>query len=327
MTENSKTASPVHPGRPAATLAKLNAVAELQRIIEYSRGSVGVSALHVETGERLGLHEDCRFPLESTIKIAIAMKVLALVDAGELALSDWIEVQSSEMNSGGPLGEEFLHDGVALSVMNLLEPMITRSCNTSTDVMFRVAGGAEAVADYVETVLGIEGFESRYTMRHALCVLHDIAELPFDVSERDALRNASFDVIDARNRMHGEKTDYRNDLRDQCTPYTMIELLNALWSGKGITRASRDLLLDIMSRTTTSPERVKGRLPQGVPFANKTGSGLGAAADVGFLTLPDGRGTVALAVYVKDSPENMAYRNSIIADVARLAYDYFVLIS
>ena len=104
----------------------------------------------------------------------------------------------------------------------------------------------------------------------------------------------------------------------------MHSLLERVWKGKLLKPEPRKLLLGVMSRTSTGTNRVRARLPQGVPFASKSGS---AAVDVGFLTLPENRGTVALGAFVMASPLTMPEREAVMADIGRLLCDYFVLAS
>ncbi|MFT3816784.1 MAG: serine hydrolase [Rubrivivax sp.] len=300
-----------------------SAQAELRRIGAYVKGAVGVAAQHMESGQMLSVDHLDRYPLASSVKMAIALRLLDLMDRGEVRLDQMVDVGHAEMNSYGPIGDEFFYPGVALSVMNLLEPMITRSCNTATDVLFRVCGGAPAVQAHLRRI-GIDDFEVTRTMREALCVLHEIPLPPPDVSERDIMRHQPFEVLDARNRTNAE---FHHEQRDHATPAAMLMLLRKLWQADGVSAEARRVLLDVMSRTSTSVDRVQARLPRGVPFASKGGSGAGTAVDVGYLTLPEGRGTVALAIFIKGSPLDMASRNRTIADLARLVYDWFVLVA
>lgn len=297
--------------------------AEILRIAAYSRGEVGVAVRHMESGRAFTVNDDRTYPLASSVKMATALAIFDMVDRGELSLSQMVDVEMREMNPFGPggLGDQFFHPGVSLSVYNHLEGMITRSCNTSTDVLFRVAGGTKAVAAYLKR-LGIEDFECTRTMREALCVLHELPLPPDDVSVVEHLRGQPREVLDARNRPNAA---FHHDRRDHARPSAMLELLRRLWEADGVSEATRRTLVEIMSRTVTAVDRVEARLPCGIPFASKGGSGAGTAVDVGYLTLPEGRGTLALAVFIKASPLDMAARNRIIADIARLVADYFII--
>ena len=298
-----------------------NTEAEIARIAAYAQGEVGVVARHLGNGLELAVAVDDHYPPASAVKMPLAAKLLDMVDRGDIKLSDMIEVRESEMNPAGPLGDEFPHAGIALSVANLLEITITRSCNTATDVLFRVVGGPAKVTEYLKRV-GIDDFSVQRTMRVALGVLHEIPLPPDNVSMRDFLRTQSHEVLDARNRTHA---NYQHDQRDLAKPTAMLELLTRIWNGELLKPATRQLLLEIMSRTKTGDNRFRARLPQGVPFASKSGSGAGTAVDVGYVTLPLNRGTVAAGVFVKCSPLTMAEREAVVADIGRLVYDYYMI--
>lgn len=314
-----------HDNTALTALLEENARAELARISATTRGSVGIAARHMQTGRHIGQKEDERHTLASTVKMGLALAICDMAERGEISLSDLIEVRDAEMTSSGPLGGEFVHPGVALSVRNLLEITITHSCNTATDVLFRVAGGTGAVARYLDR-LGIKGFEVARTMRQALCVLHELPLPSPDVSIRDLLRDQPPEVMNARERTHGPDADYHHDQRDHTTPRAMLELLRRLYQTDGVTQVTRDLLLPMMERCRHH-SRLRARLPLDIIAGNKGGSGAGTAADVGYVTLPEGRGTYAAAVHIMGSPLTMAERERALADISRLLYDYFLLIT
>ncbi|MBE7416795.1 MAG: serine hydrolase [Ideonella sp.] len=297
------------------------AEAELTRLGAYSKGDVGIVATHLKSSESLSVADSALYPPCSAVKMPLALALLDKVDRGELKLDQLVEVRQEEMNPVG-IGDDYPHGGVVLSLANLLEATITRSCNTATDVLFRLVGGPPAVMAYLERV-GLREFQIQRTMRVALAVLHELP-LPADhVSMRDYLRSLPFEVLDARNRTNA---DFHHDQRDMCTPRGMQSLLVRLWNDELLKPATRNLLVDIMGRTVTGANRLQGRLPQGVPFASKSGSGAGSAVDVGFLTLPDGKGTVAISAFVAASPLTMAEREAVLADVGRFICDYFMLV-
>ncbi|HWD98544.1 MAG TPA: serine hydrolase, partial [Bryobacteraceae bacterium] len=84
-------------------------------------------------------------------------------------------------------------------------------------------------------------------------------------------------------------------------------------------------LLDIMERCQTGKSRIKGMLPEGTDVAHKTGSLGGVVNDVGVITLPNGLGHVAIAVFVKGFTKKEEDAARTIAEISRTIYDYFVL--
>ncbi len=307
-----------------ATL-RANAEAEIARIAGYAQGAVGVAALHLESGRGLAHNDAEAFPMASTVKVPIAVTILDMVDRGVLALDTLVSVEPAEMNPSGPIGEEYRHPGVSLSVYNLLEPMITRSDNTATDVMFRAAGGPAAVQNHMRA-LGILDIRIDRNVRNLLLVLYGVDDPGPNVALIERLRGASAEEWAAmRTRAHSPNPAYFDDPRDQATPRSMLEVLRRIAQADGVSVAAREVLLGIMGRTSTGVRRIAGRLPQGVTVADKTGSAAGTTNDVGIVTLPDGRGRVALVVYVKASALEPAEREDLIADISRTVFDYFVL--
>ena len=108
----------------------------------------------------------------------------------------------------------------------------------------------------------------------------------------------------------------------------MVRFLADLHRGRLLSERNTSILLDIMSRT--AGERLCLFLPPGTKVQHKTGSLFGANGmsinDVGFVTLPDGA-TLAIAVYIGDSPESVSHatRDRTIGHITRAVYDYFQL--
>lgn len=117
---------------------------------------------------------------------------------------------------------------------------------------------------------------------------------------------------------------YLTDPRDTASPEGMVSFLTALASYRVLSRTSTDVLLAVMTSTTTGPDRLKAGLPLGWQIAHKTGTGrawrgmTSDTNDVGIITAPDG-GRVAIAVFVAASTQSNDQRAGVIAAAARAA--------
>ena len=238
------------------------------------------------------LAADERFPMQSVFKLPLAMTVLDAVDRGALRLDQPVRVTPADFVSErqhSPIRDDN-PEGVTLPLADLLQAAASGSDGTAADLLLGLVGGPSAVTAYVRS-LGVDG-------------------LIVAVTEKDMGQDP--------------EAQYRN----WATPVGAAAVLRALDEGRGLSSESRRHLLRLLTETSTGPNRIRGRLPEGTPVAHKTGSsrtvdGVTAATnDIGIATLPDGR-RVALAVFVSGSPADDATRERVIADVARAAYDFW----
>jgi beta-lactamase class A len=80
-----------------------------------------------------------------------------------------------------------------------------------------------------------------------------------------------------------------------------------------------------MERARTGGERrLRANLPAGTEVAEKTGSGENNTNDVGLITLPDGKGHLAIAVLINGSKLSIEAQEKLIAGIARAAYDSYL---
>jgi beta-lactamase class A len=117
---------------------------------------------------------------------------------------------------------------------------------------------------------------------------------------------------------------FNKDPRDTSSPEGMALLLQKIWRREALSAESSVLLLDIMTRSTTGPLRIKGRLPPDVRVTHKTGTIGETTNDVGIIGLPDNAGNVITVVFVKESKLPVETRERAIAQVSRAIYDYFL---
>jgi len=73
---------------------------ELSRLAGLAGGTVGVSAIHIESGRQISLHGGERLPMASTYKVPIAVQLLTRVEKGEISLGEMIEVKASDLHLG-----------------------------------------------------------------------------------------------------------------------------------------------------------------------------------------------------------------------------------
>ena len=264
---------------------------QLADIAQLAQGRVGASAELLETGKSLlSFHAHEHFPMQSVYKLPIGMAVLRQVDRGQLRLDAEIRVDKSEYvpkASHSPLRDAH-PNGATVTLRELLRLAVAESDGTASDVLLRLVGGPKAPMVFLRDI-GI----------------HDVQ------------------VEDTEKRLAEDDTaQYRN----WATPDGALTVLRDLLESSALSPASRDLLLQFMTETNTSADRIKGLLPGSTVVAHKTGSsgtrnGLTAATnDIGIVTLPDGR-HIAIAVFVSNSKADDRMRDAVSAKIARLAWN------
>jgi beta-lactamase class A len=284
---SSPTASPVPTATPVPEKIDTELETELAKIAEAAKGRVGVGAVLIETGETAYLDRTGRYPMQSVYKVPIAMAVLKMVDEGRVRIDQEVSITPDDFVRRGfysPIRNKN-PQGTLLPVSEVLRSSVSESDGTATDVLLDLAGGPQAVMTYLNGI-GVS-----------------------DLIVADSVKSISEDW----------ETQYRN----WSTPEGSIMLLRALHERRaGLSEQITTLLLKLMTETETGDRRIKRAIPDDATVAHKTGTGgtekgiTGATNDVGIITLPDGR-HILLAIYVSDSPGNMAIREKVIADIAR----------
>jgi len=297
--------------------------AEMARVSRIAGGKVGAAVIHIESGRTALLNADDHYPMASSYKVPIAVKLLDRVDAGEERLERMVELKPSDLHPGsGTLSALFNKPGVSLSVRNLLELMLLISDNSATDVLLRLAGGPEAVTARMGA-MGLGGIQvSRPT---ALMIADWVGARALGAENEwspEAFR-AAFQAVSEADRK-AAAARYPDDPRDSARPLDMARLLVRIHKKELHKAGTAELLLDILRRCQTGEARLKGILPDGTVVAHKTGTVGSTTNDVGIVTLPSGAGHVAVAVFVKASEAPTARRERAIAEIARAAHDFFL---
>ena len=277
-----------------------------------------------ETGREVVLNRGEPFPMASTYKVPIAVQLLTRVDSGAFRLDSMITIRPSDLHPGsGTLTQLFNDPGVSLSIRNLLELMLLISDNSATDIMLRTAGGGALVNARLRA-LDVSGISVDRPTVNLIADAVGVKNLP----PENELTPQSFGALARAVSSDAQKVAaeaFYRDRRDTSTPEGMARLLETIWRGRALSKANTDLLLDIMRRCETGPNRIKGLLTPDIVVRHKTGTlGIGVANDVGIIELPNNAGHIALAVFVKESTRPAEQQERAIAQIARAAYDYFL---
>ncbi|MCI4590369.1 class A beta-lactamase [Sphingobium sp. BYY-5] len=301
--------------------AQAKLLAEFERFAALSDGTVGIAVRDLQTGETQSFHGDTLFPMASAYKVAVAGRIFALIDAGEVRLDDQLALDPALASEGGIVWM-FSRPGATLSVEKLLELMLQKSDNNATDVLVARAGGPAAITRFVAK-LGVTGLRVDSDTAHLLYRAMGISPLSGSFRQNaDAARRAD-PQIGVRDMRDLPNPAFIMDPRDTSTPSAMLDLITAYESGRALKPDSTQRLFTIMAHCQTGKARIAGMLPSGTAVAHKTGSLNGIGNDVGVVRLPDGRRFAVVVFVMKDSKGHVA-RDRVIAEAARAAYDYFL---
>ncbi len=296
---------------------------EIGKLAGIAGGTVGVAAIHLETGREVYLNRGTRFPMASSYKVPIAVQLLTRVDRGELRLDSMVALRPEDISPGsGTLSQLFQTPGVALSLRNLTELMLLISDNSATDVVLRTAGGPAVVTERMRA-LGLQGIQVDRSTLRLISDFIGIRNLPPEEEVTPARFRELADAVGQEEQQAAARA-FNADLRDTSTPEEMARLLARVWRKEILSPESSELLLDIMRRSTTGTERIKGMLPPWIEVSHKTGTIGGTTNDVGIIELPEGAGHVVTVLYVKDSERDVPTRERAIAQISRAIYDYFL---
>src|SRR6185312_3686649 len=308
---------------PDPSMARLEQ--QLEFLAKTTDATVGIAALHIESGRYVSFNGTQRFPQASAVKVPIAVQIMALADAGELSLDKMVTLRPSDLHPGsGRITDLLFHPGVALSVENIMEMAIVISDNSAADLMLREAGGPAAVTERMK-VLGLDGIRVDRSIAKLLADWGGIRALPPETEWTRDMWDRLFAAVPEADHMAARRIQTR-DPRDTATPADMTKLLARIYRKDLFTPTYATKLWEVMERCQTGKARLKGMLPAGTDVAHKTGSMGGVVNDIGVITLPGKAGHVAISVFTKGSarPEEVSERT--VAEISRTIYDYFALV-
>lgn len=110
----------------------------IARSAEAGGASVGV-AIIAPGGATYARNGDRRYRAASTVKIPLMIEIYRQIDRGERALDDRYRLRAEDKANGSGVLLE-LHDGIELTIRDLVHLMISISDNTATNILIDLAG-------------------------------------------------------------------------------------------------------------------------------------------------------------------------------------------
>lgn len=296
--------------------------ARLDRIVKASRGEVGLSLIHVESGARISIRGDQRFPMASVYKLPIAIELLSQIGEGKLTVDRAVPIGAADIRACCTLSRRHPRGGVTLTAGELLELMIVESDNTAGDAILKLVGGPAVVERRLRTL----GFEAIKVDRYEGAIAFEMNGVtpPPESEWTLEVQRRLFDEVSPQALRAGRARYTREDPRDTATPDDMARLLGQLQLGELLPTAGTDWLLKLMARARTGPRRLRGLLPPDTVVAHKTGTTDVVSNDVGIITLPADSaigGHLALAVFVTNGRPSAMQQT--IAQISGAAFEYF----
>lgn len=262
-----------------------------------SPGGLGVYVKHLGTGEIIRHRSHSPWYLSSLVKVPVAIAVLQAVEEGRLSLDDQLTLKKSDFvdGAGDLLWQEV---GTRYTLGTLIGKSLENSDSTATDMLMRHLG-VDAFNQQIKEAMVAEGLAPFTTI---LQVRYDAySELHPDASELSnmdyiEIRSAgSFAArIDAFKGKLGVDADelraasleeafeqyYQRGLNSG-TLDALGGLLERLVRGELLGANHTDRLLGHMERITTGDKRLSSGFSKKTPFAQKTGTQVERACNMG----------------------------------------------
>jgi beta-lactamase class A len=264
---------------------------------------MGVAAIDLRTGEAIAVGADTRFPTASTIKTAVMIEAWQQAADGRLSMDTTLTLRDAD-KVGGAGVLRGMHDGLTLTVADLIHLMIVLSDNTATNILIGRVGTAR-----VNERLDSYGLKETRLFR-------------------PTFRDGRPDVLPELEREFG---------LGMTTPREMARLMALIAAGKAVSRDASDAMLATLRR-----QQDRAMIPRLLPaddriqIGNKTGTDeekhaqkdgvkRHVRADAAIVTGPDFSYVIAIyARQVEDTRwgvDNDALTTG--ARVSKLIYDYF----
>jgi beta-lactamase class A len=272
---------------------------------------VGFAAVDLVKGRTAFVRGGELSPMQGVAKLPLAIAILRLVQDGKLAPESRVRLTAADIAPGrSPLAARLRKKPTQFTVRQLIEHLLLNADNTAADALAKLAGGPAKVQAALKSFdiegLRIDRFE-RTLQPEAVGLEPSAAYADPAAFDKAVAALPEAKLTDARTR-------YLRDPRDSASPRAVATLIFKLLSGHLIQPRYAMLILDLMRRTKTGDDRLKGGMLPGWTFAHASGTArtmLGTTAvfhDAGLATSKKGA-KIAIVLFIEDaalSPPELA---------------------
>lgn len=306
---------------------------QIAKIATGTPGRFGVYAKNLRTGEELQFNSERPWYIASMVKVPVAIAVLQSVEAGRLSLEQRLTLKEEHYVDGD--GELLYRDpGTTFSIAELLAHSIENSDSTATDMLIRAVGERDVNRMIRETMVedGFRPITEILQVRYdAYGELHKNADQLTNMDYVEIRSAGEFDArVQAFRRKLGLKstelafTDlkaafdqyYRRGL-NSATLSALGILLERLVTGQLLKPGHTERLLGHMQNISTGGHRLQAGLPENTPFAQKTGTQIHRACNMG-VTYPQRPERATVMVVCAENFEELEQAEAAFAELARV---------
>lgn len=267
--------------------------AHISSIIKDKKADVGVAVIYngVDT---IVVNNDLKYPTMSVYKFYQSLAVLNFLESNSISIDEklFIKKENLRTDTYSPLFETYPNGNVEMSIRDLIEYAVSMSDNNASDLLFDYLVGPKATDLYLRS-LGLTAFRISTTEREM-------------------------------------EVRFENQYLNWTTPLEAARLIDMLLKADIVMGEYKECIMESLLGTQTGLNKLKGQLPSHVVVGHKTGmssrneKGVKAADnDLGFIYMPNGD-IISIGVFVKDSKETDEINASIIAEIAKAVYDFYV---
>jgi beta-lactamase class A len=276
---------------------------QITAVVSSFKGLMGVAARNLATGEEILVNADLRFPTASAIKTAVMVETYHQAAEGKLGMDVPVTVGDAD-KVGGSGVLNGMHDGLALTVRDLVHLMIVVSDNTATNLLVNRLGAARI---------------------NERMVSYGLADTKIF---RPTFRDGRADVLPELEREFG---------LGMATPRDMARLMALIAEGKAVSADASAAMLATLRRQQDRA-MIPRLLPQdaGLQIGNKTGTDQEklpgrngvrgqVRADAAIVVGKNVRYVVAILTRQVADPRSGVENDALVtgARVSRMVYDHF----